>query len=671
MISRRGLAGLAGTAAVTLGAVFARQGQAQTTALADLADLETSPATNSPIHIPGQGWFESKTANGLADGVVQIEGPDGQYWTRMDFSGALKPAWFSQASDRDDDALAIQRALDHAARFGPFAIDLENKRHRCLTPLTIDPTRMALRGAGAVLDFSAIPEPVRHDPIFQLDDIALTQGWERTNGVLSTSNDAQARPLIHDLQLPEEGRYRLSLTVDAVTGDADFPNVKVSLSDRSTATPASITAIASGDHDLELWGPVPNAQLTIETNADIRISALQIAFHGQRECVLIASNEDSPQYGHKWMEGIEIVGPGLGTLRHGIRFETGAEARSSRLILRDVTVRNFHTGLMFSHRAYLINATGLRCACEKAGLHFLGGLRDAGELISLYASVIDGGEIAILNNDAEVALFGTAIDFVDQVFVGSGRLLLHGCHLEVNRPKASDKPLIDLGQGDVTLNGGSFTVTGADFDAGNQCQHIFLLRSRAATASMRDVTTYNLRSQSGALAGGLGRLDTALIRGRRPRHMAPIVQFDPQRNLLGTVPLDLRTSNGAAGTFNRFPTDVTTFKASPAYRHIWLFGVARPGAELGVFFRLRSETPGTILASVQAVKGDTRQVIGDIWPVPATTDWTRYLNNTANTHPASPGDGRMPEGFDEVALMLDLTEIEGTVEFADFFLSPV
>ncbi|WP_226781558.1 hypothetical protein [Oceaniglobus trochenteri] len=670
MISRRGVVRLAGAVATSLGGALALPARAQGDGAADLAGLASLPATDAPIHLPGQGWFESVAPQGTPDGVMRLAGPDGRHWLRMGCEGVLRPGWFAASGDGADAARAIQRACDHAARFGPFVIDLGNARHHCTTQLTLDPTRAALRGAGAVLDFSNMSEPALHDPLATLRDILPADGWTRRGDTLARPDDGIAT-LTHALNLAEPGRYRVSLLVSALSGHADFPVLKLTVRGDGPHPLGGIAAISPGFHDFEVEGPQPGARLIIETNAAVTIDSLVIDHHGRREAVLVRSGETSPQYGHLWMEGVEVKGPGLGTRLHGMRFETMAEARSSRLALRDVTVQGFHTGMVFSHRAYLVRATGLRCACEAVGLHFLGGARDAGELISCYGGVIDGGRIAVLNNDAEVALFGTAVDFVDQVFVGSGRLTLQGCHLEVNRPKLADRPLIDLGQGNVAISGGSFGVTGAGFDAGNQCDHIFLLRSPMATASMREVASYNLRSRSGALAGGAGRLDTALLRGRRPRHMAPIVQFDAARNLLGAGPIDLRTSESATGPFQRFPSDVTSFRVSPMFRHIWLFGRAQPGGEVGVSFRLRSSTPGNVLARLQSFNGDARLPLGDAWPVTVDTDWTVFRNNTANTHPASTALGRMPDGFGEVALMLDLTEIEGTVEFADFFLCAV
>ena len=671
-MSRRGLIRAGWLTAAGLGAVFAGRRAhgdiaVQPRRLDDLARLQPGP---TPLHVPGQGWFAAAPADGTEpDGILRLPGPDGSFWQRLDFDGIVDPAWFATDADGDDDAPMIQRAADHAERYGPFAIGLGSRRYMCMTALTIDPTRVALQGTGAILDFSRRPEPVVTAPLASLSDIAPDLGWTRQQGILSR-DAGPATTLIHFLSLPDAGRYRIAFTVGALRGDVDYPSVTVSLSGARREAVSGVTAIASGTYMFEVEGPLTAARLTIETAAAVTIDSLTVTAQDRRECILIRATQDSPQYGHKWMSGIDVKGPGHGTALDGLRFETLIEAQSSRLALRDVTVRGFQTGLVLSHRSYLIHATGLRCACD-IGLHVLGGLQDAGELISLYASVIDGGRIAILNEGAEITLFGTAIDFVDQVVVGSGRVTLQGCHLEVNRPKAADMPLIDLSWGDVTLIGGSFGVTGAGFDDGNQCDYIFHLRARAATALMRDVQIYNLRSQSGALAGGPGRLDVERVVGRRRRHMAPIVQFDPARNLLGPMPLDLRTSAAADGTFERFPTDAQSFKVSAAYRYVWLVGRTGPGVELGAAFQVRSDTPGTITAQLQALDGDRRVPIGDAWPVTVTADWQTYRNNSGDTHPSASTDGRMPSGCSEVALMLDLSSLTGTVEVADIFLSAV
>ncbi|WP_353476544.1 hypothetical protein PVT71_27510 (plasmid) [Salipiger sp. H15] len=634
-----------------------------------LEDLTATPATGQPMFIPGQGWFESTLPDGEADGVVHISGPDGRHWKRCGFDGALHPGWFARPEDGEDQSLAIQRACDHARKFGPFAVELGNAVHRCLSILRIDPTRVALRGSGARLDYSAMPEPPASDPVATLDNIVPSAGWRRDAGALMC-DDGGGETLSLDLELPGDGRYRISATIGALEGSEDFPSLRIAMLAPGREPLATLVAASPGPFYFEVTGPQQAVRLTLETGSAVRLESLTVSHHGLRECVLISSGETSPQYGHKWMEGIEIVGPGAGTALHGMRFESFAMARSARIEMQNVTVRGFDTGLVLSHRCYLLRGTAMRINCG-VGVHFLGGLEDAGELISFQGGVIDGGRIAILNNGAEISFFGTSIDFADQVFVGTGQLNLVGCHVEMNRPKAADKPLVDLGIGNVAVDGGSFSVTGNDFEAGNLCDHIFELRSPAATASLREVTPYNLRTQSGALAGGPGRLDTALMRGRRPRHIAPIVQFAQGRNLLGPMPLDLRASDGPGGGFQMFPTTNPSFKASQSFRYIWLVGRARPGSEVGVHLRMRSDVQGELRLALQALAGDVRTPIGNGWAFKVGPDWKTFLGDSNDTHPSAATSGRMPEGSLQIGLMLDLTGIDGTVEFADAFLCAI
>ncbi|MDO5643660.1 MAG: hypothetical protein Q4G26_14905, partial [Paracoccus sp. (in: a-proteobacteria)] len=636
-------------------------------AAAGLADLEGLPAAGAgPVWLAAQGWFAPAPADddAPADGILRVEGSDGHIWQRMGFAGSLDPAWFRAPDDGADDAAALQRAFDFAALHGPMAVQLGARRYDCRRALSADPTRLILQGLGAVLDFTAMPAPAETPPLLGLADLPPMQGWHHDGGAL-TRDEAPAGTLSHPLSLPDPGRYRVRILIDALSGHADYPAVTIAIRDPQGEAVAGLIAASPGFYDFEITGP-GSFTLDLGTDCAIRISRLDITHEGLRECLLIRAGENSPQYGHLWTEGITLRGPGIGTTLDGMRFETMAEARSSRLEMRNITVEGFRAGLTFSHRAYLIRALGLRVACE-TGLHFLGGSRDAGELISLYGATLEAARVAIRNNGGEIALFGTAIDFVDQIFVGSGRLMLEGCHLEINRPKAADLPPFDLGHGDITISSGSFMVTGNDFEAGNQCDHIFTLRARGATASMRDVSIYNLRSQSGALAGGSGRLDVARLRGGRPRHMAPIVQFAPGRNLLGPLPLDLGEAPAPDAPLTPRPAPENAFQGSPDAPFIAVTARAIPGAELGLSFRIRSDTPGTVWVTAVAVSGKTRTRISDSWPVEVTPEWHQHMFNSASTHPDI-ASGRMPDGWPGVALFFDQSALTGPVDYADLFL---
>jgi|GEM_PF-2352089 len=670
MISRRTLFRLTSMATAALGgSALAKAAQAQPAAVTDLAGLADLPAADdaAPIHIPGQGWFEpADPSGGEPDGITRIAAADGRHWRRSGYAGRLDPAWFRQPQDGTNDAPALQRAFDHPKPADAVVVALGSRHYRCLSRLTIDPTRCAVEGHGAVLDFSEMPQPPDLPPALTLADLPTGQGWQHQDGSFSR-DEGPGEALTHQLSLPEPGRYRFELLITELSGRIDYPALYLIVTDADGTELGGTVAVSPGHFDFEIESPQGPATLSIQTDCALRLTRFDVTPQHRREAVLIQAGEDSAQYGHLWLSGVTLRGPGADATLHGMRFETLAEARSSRLAMRDVTVEGFHTGLILSHRAYLIHATGLHCACE-TGLHFLGGAWDAGEMISLYASTIEAARIALRNNGGEFALFGTSIDFVDQVLVGTGQLGLQACHLETSRPKAADKPLFDLGHGTITIDSGSFQIGGNEFEMGNQCDHIFLLRSRLATARMQDVAIYNLLSQSGALAGGPGRLDIARIRGNRPRHMAPIVQFAPERNLLGPLPLDLRSSDSPTGAMRRFSLAQTRVTVPPEHRHLWVVGTAVPGAELGLSFRIRSDATGAVWVTAQALDGETRLGIGDGWPVEVGPDWTAVMRNTGGPHPLAPLDGRMPQGFAEIALVLDLTGVTGPVEIDEVFL---
>lgn len=672
MTSRRAL--LAGGAVVAGLLASKRAGQAQaTTAPAGptVADLAARPIAESPVWVDGHGWYEAVPAEGSADGLLKVAGQDGHHW-RLSGTDALKPQWFSGLEDEKDDAKALQRACDHARAHGPLRIDLGSSRYACRSRITLDPTRVILTGASAVLDFTAMPEPQVLDPVVTLNQIRPVPedgSWRVDGGVLA-HDDGPMQALTHLVALPQPGRYRLTFQVESLSGTSDYPSLQVSVSRADRTRLGGIMVTAPGLHVFEFQSAEAAARLVLGADADVRIDALVLEWQGERECILVQVSEGGAQYGHNPMHGIEIVGPGNGTLLHGLRFETLVETRSSRLHMFDVVVHGFQTGFVFSHRSYLVRGYNLRCVCD-VGMHFLGGTDDAGELFSFFGSIIGGARVAMQSNGAEILLDGSSVNFVDQVFVGSGFLTLQACHLEINRPTDPARPPFDVVWGNVALQGGTFIVTGAGFEKGNMCDHIFKLRSRAATASMADVSTYNLRTTSGALAEGPGRLDTARLRGRRPRHTAPVAQFAPERNLLGPLPRDGRSSTSHDGPFKSHLLQNAEFSLSPPVGFVWLCGTARSGAEVGVSLELMGDLDGEIEMVIQAIDGESRTDIGSLWRVPVQTEWTRFQANTGDTHPSARGDGRMPDGWPQVALSIRRASYNGRVEFRNVFLGAV
>jgi hypothetical protein len=667
MITRRGMVNGMALVAGALGAGYAARARAGTPVAVRLADLPGVGPSPQPVWVEGQGWFVSVPATGSPDGVVRIAGSDGTEWLRSDYRGTVHPQWFVSEDDAGDDARAIQRACDFAAAERTAQVDLGNAVYRCRSRLEVDPTRTAIVGAGALLDFAEFKGAAANEDVLRLDSSVLNGGWQRDGTALVHVNGAETE-MKHFLALAEEGRYRVDLAYSRLEGTNNLPFCRLRLTTPDGELIGRHTSVAAGRYAFEVTGPHPVVRLTLESDADVRLESLTITRHGRRECILVRSSEDSGRSGHKWLEGVTIAGPGEGTLLHGIRFETEHETRSSRIDMRNVVIEGFDTGMVFSHRSYLCRFYGVRCV-SRVAVQFLGSSEDAGEGNAFFGCILGGGEIGIVNNGAEVMLNSTSVNFCKQVFVGSGTLTMQSCHIETHRPTEPAQPLFDIAGGHVSVSGGVFLVSGQGFEEGNQCDHIFELRSRAATATMAEVTCYNLRSRTGALGGGPGRLETVRLRGWRPRHIAPIVQFDRARNLLGAAPFDFRRSDAIEGSLSALPMEGETLLIAAEVSHLWLCGRAQPGVEIGVSLEARCAIEADIDLQVFALDGEKRLALDRPWLTRFGPDWRLYQNSTFDAHPAASTDGRMPEGFGQLALLLDLSRAEAPVELRGPFMS--
>lgn len=668
MLNRRslisGLAFLGGA----LGLVSVQRASAEPAALVDLDELMGLPPSPSPIWVEKQGFFAAVPRNDQADGVVRITGSDDHDWLRVGYNGTVRPQWFAHVDDGDDDALCIQRACDYVGSGRAGAVDLGNLRYVCLSRLEIDPTRTAIVGAGALLDFTEYRPPAAGARVVAtLDSVLPDNGWERDGSVL-VHRDGPETALKYFVTLPEEGRYRVTVRYSRIEGRGQHPFARLTFTTPDGAWIQQSTATVAGSYVFEFIGTTPFARMTLESDADARLESLSITWVGQRECILVRSIESSPRSGHKWIEGVEIAGPGGETILDGIRFETLHEVRSSRIEMRNVNLHGFDRGMTFSHRSYMCRFYGVRCV-SRISAQFLGSIQDAGESHSFYGCILGGGEIAIVNNGSEVIVTASSINFCRQVFVGNGILTLQGCHIELHRPTDPSLAIFAIGSGHAAISGGVFLISGRDFELGNQCDHIFLLRSRGASAVMSDVSCYNLRTRTNALGGGPGRLEIDRLRGWRPRHVAPIVQFLPERNLLGPEPWDVRRSEGIDGELVPLTLAGETLLVEPDVGHLWMVGLAQRGAEIGLAFESRADQEADVDITVFALRGQERIALDRRWLTRIGAEWRSFARSTAEAHVSAPVDGRVPDGYDRVAVHFDLTRVSTPLELRAPFLS--
>lgn len=490
-------------------------------------------------------WRSVEIGPVATDGAIRIAShvrPGDGHWLRIAYDGTkVRPEWFGTLAEGTDHAPVVQKAIDFVVAEKGGLVDLGGRRYRCLSTIEMDPTLCILSGSAAVLDFSDCPEVDTSQSVgrVSLSDLgSLAAGaWRWQDGVLRLEGD-ESSPLVIQRTLTRGERYRLDIQVEALEGDPNNPFLRLTIGDATGKADALRQIVRTAGryaYDFE-WEGSGDATLSLTSNSAVTIDAFSLAPRGRRECLRIRSRQDSPQYGHTWLQGVRLYGPGRDRQRktelEGIRFETETPTRSSRLAVRDVVVEGFATALTLSDRCYLVQFAQSRFIGETA-VHFLNGSEDAGENISFFGCILGGGKIGILNGGAEFNLFGTSINFTDQFYVGSGTLFASGCHFETERTLRPDQYLFDVGSGRVALEGGTILVSGRDFKAGNQADHIVMTRSRLAGFTMNGTFCYNLRSRTNVFAAGPGTIQLTNLAGDAVKFVASIPTQNAASNLFG------------------------------------------------------------------------------------------------------------------------------------------
>ena len=472
--------------------------------------------------------------------VASNRASDG-HWFRVAYEdvGFVRPEWFGSIQEATDHSTLIQAAIDFVCAEGCGRVDLGSHTYRCASRIILDPTRCILSASGAVLDFTERPN-VEAKVLVDLGQLLTTAhgSWAAASGGL-THRPTEFTELRVPLRMQAGARYRVLCEVNELSGDPNNPAVWIGVHcDELENSVAKVSASAPDRVAFEFDWPLDAAtgQLVLSCNSDATISQFELQAIGIQECILIRAGADSPQYGHLWLEGFRLRGPGYGgkPMRlHGIRFETKAATKSSRAAIRDVQIDGFETAVLFSDRSYLIHFYNVRLIGDVA-VHFLHGSEDAGENISFYGSTIGGNKTAIWNGGSEINLFGCSVNFAEQFYVGVGPLNAQSCHFETNRTTRRDQYLFDVSEGSVVIHANYLMIGGSNFDLGNQAEHIVNLRSPFSSFAMSSTYCYNLRTSTGVFAGGQGRFISRDLSGIALNPIAPIPKLDVFSNLFGS-----------------------------------------------------------------------------------------------------------------------------------------
>ncbi len=284
--------------------------------------------------------------------------------------------------------------------------------------------------------------------------------------------------------------------------------------------------------------------------------------------LIVASPADAPAYGQatQRITGIALRGPGKARGMAGIILRTEAPGRSSRISLFNLDISGFTNGVQFEDRAYLIQIynTAIR-GCENCVMS-LPDQHDAGENVSFFGCTLSQSDVAVNNPGGfEMNFFATSLDYTPQWYSGNGLVNLYGCHLEMAAPR-TDQPLCNVtGNGVLQFHGGTIMVSGDSFAAHPENATVFHLQGVRSRAVLVGTSVYNLRSASGSMAAGAGRLILQNLQGGPQKQLAPAPMHTRRADLFGGA-------GKMSGRLIRVEADVTSDAKGDSAPHQAKFG---------------------------------------------------------------------------------------------------
>lgn len=549
-----------------------------------------------------------------------------------------------------DDSEGIQLAINAALAQGRGVVSLRPDRtYFCGTKLAFDPSRVLLDGNGARLDFrrktfadpAAAPELVGN---FSFE--AGGSGWQVTG-------NANRQPVYADGEMRFEApadtysflemgrqitakagsKLRVVLEIGQITtvqhGANTYRSLTVGFRHQNLATggvSGKAKVISNQDGNYKpgafIQWDVPiltdNPFLRIQTNANITIRSISVKALPDNTCILIQTPEVGGLLrGHneRAIQNLKVAGRSdQSSFVDLFEFETQTPGLSSRTNFYNVDgSEGVGRALLFGNRAYLMNFHSCRFTAANACVETLENPDDAGENISFFGGNLGAGACGIRNRGMGIRMFGTSIDFSRQFYVGSGNFEAHGGWFETYQHEDADvaranfaetQYRFDVHAGNVKLFGGYIQMHTGE----GRAEAIFRV-ARNATIDLVETDLYNLRTTSGAMCVGEGRISMRCRGGINKETEAVLSRTPINNRLLGDL-------DNAAVIVNAWLTS-TTRQKQPDRRTIqWLTNKAftgtltrgsvqintgdNTGLAIGMFVEGDGVIPGT---SITAVNG--------------------------------------------------------------------
>ena len=500
---------------------------------------------------------------------------------------------FATSLNQELDYLGWQAALNAGGQVisTPNHYIMCNSNSDSQSPLTVISGKSWVDGYGAKLDFSAMTAQSSSEHFITNYNFANSLNW--TNASIYTSNqilnavfgsgaaivtDSSSYPAQSSFcqfgqqVILQPGIYRATCTFTATEGasfSAGNPNppwCNISFFATSPGQGSNFTgksAVGTGLIGV-LQGPVTQTIhfdfiVTEETTAyytftgggyaNWSISDMDIVPFLYNTSILLTRDGASESYPIMMpFGGVEIVGPSISTGVTGILYKSFTDIDGNIMSLKDISITNFNTGFEAQDGAYLGLFENVNIYGNGTNFKFNSGNTNAGENFRFIGGGLFNSAVGIDNiGGAEISLFGTALDYCTQGIVNNtGRIELHGCHVELNLPATAGKPLFQCtGYGQITFFGGMFVSGSGTGAISTVPEPPVQLVDAFSSMVFNDTEIYNLGSASGFACSGAGTLKINGLRNQGNPSIGPIM-------LSQALSMDIL---GGAGTFETQSSD--------------------------------------------------------------------------------------------------------------------
>ena len=205
-------------------------------------------------------------------------------------------------------------------------------------------------------------------------------------------------------------------------------------------------------------------------------------------------------------QGFTLTGPGADSGITGIWYNSYENTDGTIMNLGKGSVTNFGIGFNFGSGAYLSEYWDFGMGGNGICIQFLPGSINAGENFRFYGGGY-GNSNAIINNPggAEFTFYGSSLDYSNQCIINNtGRIEVHGCHMEMNGPSEEGKSLFHCkGSGTITCFGGMFLGAGSYQNYKAPAIH---LEDNMSSMTFHDTQLYNLSGPGNVALLGPGQL---------------------------------------------------------------------------------------------------------------------------------------------------------------------